>query len=175
MSRISNNNSSSNNSNSQACSSRSPSAIAFDDDIDSGSEKCGFVCHVLMVLLAVLYTAWISSFYYYVDSKQQQQQQAPTWTIVFPTAVVCLFFAAPVLYGSLNAMTATVTHFDSLCTIQDKYSEATSASSLSNQSNGLFHQNTENGDIIPEICDLDVAAINDLVWAGAATLSTSKD
>lgn len=29
----------------------SAAAVAFADDVDSGSEKCGFVCHVLVVLL----------------------------------------------------------------------------------------------------------------------------
>ena len=153
----------------KACS--SPSAIAFEDDIDSGPEKCGFVCHVLMVLFAVTYTAWISSFYYEnATANKQQQQQAPVWTIVFRTAVVCLFFAAPVLYGALNAMAAAPHSFDSLCTIQDKHSAETSSNDDKSFAGHLLCQNNENGEI-PEICDLDVAAINDLV-SGTALLAT---
>jgi hypothetical protein len=110
-----------------------------------------------------MYTAWILSFYY-VSYSSQQQLAAPAWTMVFPTAVVCLFFAAPILYGSLNAMTAANTaQFDSLCTVQDKYSKA--KPSFGKTARGFDQNNKNRSEDIPEICDLDVAVINDLIAA----------
>jgi hypothetical protein len=78
-------------------------------------EQCGFVIHVTVVLLSLSYTIWILQFYMdpYVagssgtpQTAPQQQQLSlspPAWTVVLPTLLVVLFWAAPVAYGFVNA------------------------------------------------------------------------
>jgi hypothetical protein len=164
---------------------RSPSEIAFEDDVDSGSEKCGFVCHVFVILLGIVYTVWIISFYctdflwlaknYGISDEEhppssiaKEPLSPPTWTSVLPAVAIGAFFAAPVLYGSMNAWHA-VPAPDAVSTVSDPSTlraprgsnvrhpvidgATTSCSSSSSSEND-----------IPQICDLDVADINDLVW-----------
>lgn len=141
--------------------SKSPSEIAFDDDLDSGPEKCGFVCHVLVSSLAVTYTAWIVSY-------AVSEEEAPAWTTILPAAAICLFFATPILYGATNAVAATPSAVDALETIQDRYT-VKPPRNASNSSHGYFRDPMESSSeintrsSISEICDIDVADINDLV------------
>ena len=111
--------------------------ICMDDEIfidvnqNSFEEQCGFVSHVIILLMSIYYTTWILSFYcvpipilqtnstvdwkqqamYLHSSKQQQQQQQqgpPLWTTILPLVVIFLFFLIPIVYGGCINRSAVV-------------------------------------------------------------------
>jgi len=126
----------------------SAAAVAFADDVDSGSEKCGFVCHVLVVLLAMMgvtsRTAWAvlwlngapndssgssnddgsgggSRLQEQDDHWRKSPPRGSSMMVVVPqTAIVCLFFAALVLHYVVTAWNCS-RRLDALETIQDEY------------------------------------------------------
>jgi len=63
----------------------------------NANEQCGFVLHVLTILLGIYYI-------YYTVDKEWRQEYNP---IPYYTAwAVVVFFAVPVAYAMLNARTA---------------------------------------------------------------------
>ena len=149
---------------------RSPAARAFaDDDADSGAEKCGFVCHVLIVLLGVMYTAFVLKVNYF--SSSDDNDVAPPrrhyWIRVVPTAIVCVFFAA-LLLSYVGIAFSSSSRLDALETIEDEYTTTKESLRVVQQedddtkSSGGGSEDDDEG--ISTICDLDVAVINDLVW-----------
>lgn len=145
-----------------------PASIAFADDADSGAEKCGFVCHVLVVLVTILYTAWI------VHAHFIGADGPPRWTRVTPAVVVCLFVAALVMYYVVNAFVICANKLDALETIRDEFSppaprldaKRTDPASVVSTKKAALQGKEVNGldEIVSRIFDLDVAEINDLVW-----------
>jgi hypothetical protein len=145
-----------------------PASIAFADDTDSGAEKCGFVCHVLVVLVAMTNTAWILHAHFIRDDGP------PRWTRVAPAVVVCLFVASLVMYYVINAFVVCANKLDALETIRDEFSppatrlgaKRTAPASVVSTKKVIFPGKEENDldEIISHIFDLDVAEINDLVW-----------
>lgn len=116
----------------------------------------------------------------------------PAWTSLVPTLAVGLFFSVPIVYTILNATSVAPVY--SLESIQDKYtvqsppprsiaptcareSETINVSYFRNPSDNqsgskilLDHTSYMNKNGIPEICDIDVANINNL-----ASLLLSRD
>jgi hypothetical protein len=166
-----------------------PTTACQNEDVDSGSEKCGFVCHAMVVLIAVTYTAWILLVVNNPSSGNQQPQYdaaydwtAATVTVTLPAMAICLFFAAPFVYASINAFAGAVANIDALETVYDTYTvqplprktwntnNSTNTDSVSTEDSCYFRNPLESNSSsnvsncsIPEICDLDVADINDLV------------
>jgi hypothetical protein len=189
---------------------------------NSFEEQCGFVLHVMIVLLSISYTTWILSFYscllpigqnstgdwklkavFLCAPKQQQQQQGPPpWTIILPLAVIFLFFLIPIVYGGCINRSAVVvkahqkqqslTILEDIHTIRPRYiSPKHTASSnneylddydatnyyqnpmawtppVRNETKSLKKKTTINNNgtcttTVPDICEIDVADINDLL------------
>jgi hypothetical protein len=185
-------------------------------------EQCGFVIHVTVVLLSLSYTIWILQFYMdpYVagssgtpQTAPQQQQLSlspPAWTVVLPTLLVVLFWAAPVAYGFVNAGQAAAAvsqkrqtlamtvlqdgttrvapplytavpkqrghktsdngHTNTMQEYLQRPLETVSAASATTTA-GSRHQGQE--DHLPDVCDIDVACINDWVWRYRDTTTTT--
>ena len=134
-----------------------------DDDEDafgSSTEKCGFVCHLITLLLAVVYTIYWCSF---VVATQEEGNTIPLWMSTLPATAVCLFYAAPLLYGVLNTtLVALPTH--SACW-QDAHSRpAPNEQPAATDDDDDDDDNNNNGGIL-EIYDIDVGVVNDSVWA----------
>jgi hypothetical protein len=149
--------------------SRTPASIAFADDADSEAEKCGFVCHVLVVLVAITYTVWILQAHFI------SADGPPRWTRVAPAIAVCLFVASLALYYVINAFVVCANKLDALETIRDEFSppstvrvgaQSTAPHSDASTKKAVVSGNDENDndEIVSHIFDLDVAEINDLVW-----------
>lgn len=130
---------------------QSAAEAAFAEDVDSKSERCGFVCHVIVVLTAITYTAFILHAHFF------SYGGPPRWTRVGPAIIACLFVAALVMYFVVNAFLST-NKLDALETIQDEFtSRAAPHASRSTAA-------TPQDDSISHIYDLDVAEVNDIVW-----------
>ena len=148
--------------------SRTPASMAFADDADSRSEKCGFICHVLIVLVSIIYTFWVLQAHW-----SGSDDSAPRWMRVAPAVVVCLFVAAQINYYVLNAFVVSTSQLDALETIQDEFSvrqtmrTAPGHVDLSKETVPMSNNNNNENDLdeaISQIFDVDVAEINDLVW-----------
>ena len=145
-----------------------PASIAFADDADSGAEKCGFVCHVLVVLVAILYTVWILHAHFI------RADGPPRWTRVAPAVVVCCFVAALVMYYVISAFVICTNKLDALETIRDEFSppvprlgaKRTGPAPVVSTKKAVWPGEAENDldEIVSHIFDLDVAEINDLAW-----------
>jgi PIG-P len=163
-------------------------AASFADDTNSSSERCGFVGHVMVLCLGALYTVYVARNTSVTSSSTAiwpETTTAPMWTMVLPVLAMVVFFLIPVTYGILNAALATPSRADALETIQDSFSvpapppPAPSTAVISGEKRNAttafalpqwyfrnaFQENwNEDGDgSLPEICDLDVAHVNDLV------------
>jgi len=132
---------------------KSPADTAFADDVDSKSERCGFVCHVMVVLIAFTYTAFI------LHANFISSSGPPRWTRVSPAIIACIFVAALVMYFVVNAFLST-NKLDALETIQDEFSSTAAVHAPNSTA-------PPPEDSISHIYDVDVAVINDLVWGKA--------
>jgi PIG-P len=121
---------------------------------DSPMEKCGFAVHVLVVPLGVLYLTWILASEETLEAWDITYYPPKSWSILIPTALLCLFVAAPILYFALNSMAAC--SIESIDSLTDDYTrrrqEPTTTAADASSS-------------VPDIYDIDVATINDLVSA----------
>jgi len=120
-------------------------------------EKCGFVCHILTMLLLILYLMRIWTPEETLDAWEITCFPPTSWSILFSTSLVGLFLATPVIYFACNAMAACP--IDSLDSITDDFSREQPANEKEERHN------------VPEIYDLDVATINDLL---SATIEKAK-
>jgi hypothetical protein len=86
----------------------------------NANANCGFLCHVVVILIGTVYVASI------LKLPEDAILKLPNWAIITPEAdrwsvtgsaiLIVLFFAAPVLYGVLNALSVPrVDAMESLC------------------------------------------------------------
>jgi hypothetical protein len=158
---------------------------SFADDPNSSSERCGFVGHVMVLCLGALFTVYVARNTSVASPSTAiwPVTTAPIWTMVLPILATVVFFLIPVTYGIINASLATPSRADALETIQDSFfvpappapltatDETRKATTTGISSvpqwffrNPLQENWNENGDgSLPEICDLDVAHVNDLL------------
>lgn len=97
-------------------------------------------------------------------SDPQAVEASAAWTTVLSMVAVCFFFAAPVVYGAINALLATPSRIDAVETIQDGYTVKPPRNI--NKDYSYFRNPMEScsdSSCLPEICDMDVADINDLL------------
>jgi len=130
-------------------SSRSPADVAFQGNVDSGSEKCGFVVHVLVVLTTTAYAGFLLH-----PQLVSQHGDTPIWTLILPVTIASLFIATLIsLYVIIvfsvssrpdAAETICCTATAKNIVLPTEQAEATGDDEISNT-----------------ICDLDVAVIND--------------
>jgi hypothetical protein len=102
------------------------------EEITKWEEQCGFVLHVMTILLAVFYTVHIIVHFSYPSRPILLPPPMldpllvfrPTpWTFVVPLVLIALFFVVPIVYGFINA-TKVITPergSSSLSIIQDQY------------------------------------------------------
>jgi PIG-P len=154
---------------------------AADEDISSPTERCAFVLHVMTAIVAVAYTAWVLLAWFGGGTAPP-----PSWlTHTIPTALVGLFFAAPILYAIQNSVIVAPAH--SIESLQDSVSAKQQNNLLSgpgttNGTSGRMRQQNDQHDGtapvdaksaqgLPKIVDLDVGEINDLCWKSMQTTS----
>ena len=132
----------------------------------SSAANCGFVFHVIVVLLAVSYVRHVFGPFQYellfhwewVDLKDSflngpdSDLEPPScdWSVTGSVIGVVLFFGAPMLYGALNAL--TVVSVESTESLMDSVSK----------SQGLPSNGSNTTHTVSEIYDVDVSVINDL-------------
>lgn len=157
-----------------------------DDKDDDDTDDPGFFCHFVVVILSVGYVVWIARGWFHerilplLPPSQQQQLSdtaaslsgpAATWTYVIPLTLVFLFYAMPMIYGSINALS---THApESIHVIWDHHHHkqripAATTATTSTSTSRSFHEQQA----MPEICDLDVSWINDLIWKTDPLIAT---
>ena len=181
-------------------------------DINHSSfeEQCGFVLHVMIVLVAVTYTTWILSFYclplpivqnatldgtrpaLWVYSSNKPTPGPPVWTIIIPLAVILLFFLIPIVYGGCINRSAVVASTknrqQSISILQDTHTirprYVSPKNAYDDYNATCYYQNpmswtparygknsfnidqgivTHATSTVPDICEIDVADINDLI------------
>lgn len=189
--------------------------ILLDMNPSSFEEQCGFVLHVMIVMLSMYYVSWILSFYSFlipnmngtisIDKNVKLQplllflsskhlNQPPLWTILLPITMIVLFFLIPIVYGACINRSVSVAMSNknrkSLSTIQDSHTirplyvspllNMTSSSLYEDKDDFIkyYHdpmswtpiqnEKSDNADIkftttVPDICDIDVADINNLL------------
>ena len=145
-------------------------------DMNRGSfeEQCGFVLHVMIVLLSLYYTGWILSFYTCILPKldgtietklhpwlllsQQHHYTPPIWTILLPITIIVLFFLIPIIYGAVInrsvVVAASQNKHQALFTVQDPHTirplygspfmGVTFSNKSGSLSSSLCHNNDEN-------------------------------
>jgi hypothetical protein len=158
-------------------------AASFADDPNSSSERCGFVGHVMVLFLGAICTAYAARNTSLPSSSTTiWPETAPIWTMVLPALAIVAFFLIPLTYGVINATLATPSRADALETIQDSFTvpappaptvspdEKRECATVITAPNNWYFRNpfqeswNEDGDgCLAEICDLDVAHVNDLV------------
>jgi hypothetical protein len=155
----------------------------------------------MIVALATSYTGWIivsiSAFHSESVTSESRGLLLPsTWSMHLPTVAALLFFLAPILYGLIN--TTLPPSVDAIESLQDRFSvrpprrkvylstrggecdniPCDTSSLLSYYQNPICDddgvENNEDYDRIPEICDLDVADINDLLCPAARNVLHSR-
>ena len=114
-------------------------------------EKCGFVFHILTVTLLILYLVWIWTSEESLEAWKSTYYPPKSWSILIPTSLVCLFLSVPIIYFACNAMAACPV--DSMDGLTDACSRQPPASEQ------------QESHSVPDIYDLDVATINDLLSA----------
>lgn len=155
-------------------------STAIVDDVDDNHDP-GFFCHFVVVILSVAYVVWIVRCWFHDTILLLLHQRMPVtapsasgngpttaavaaWTYVIPLTLVFIFYAAPMLYGAINALSAHAP--ESLHVILDQHPKqpfsTTTANSAANSSRSFKEHIQQQA--IPEICDLDVSWINDLIW-----------
>jgi len=131
-------------------SNRSPADVAFQGNVDSGSEKCGFVVHVLVVLTTSVYAGFLLH-----SQLVSQHDTTPTWTLMVPVTIACLFVATLISLFVIVVFSVSsrpdAAETTSCCTTIDKKHvlPAEAAEAIGDD------------EISNIICDLDVAVIND--------------
>ncbi|GAX21238.1 hypothetical protein FisN_23Lh186 [Fistulifera solaris] len=117
---------------------------------NASAANCGFVLHVSVLLVGGLYVLWISHLLedtvFYFDPTTFHQQGV--------ASLVVIFFATIVVYFVLNAF--SVPRIDSNDTITDDFAHPCRPELVISQ---------QYSKTLPSICDIDVAIINDMVWA----------
>jgi hypothetical protein len=155
-------------------------------------EKCGFLCHVLLLPLGFVYIAFIlrgmfldaaskniePSFF--GESRQENKDNGQGLLAVVPvigTVMVALFLATPITYFLLNHY--LVTGMPQAATTVTKTTPTgarrrTCTTTIS--TSGIITTTTTDGkdtgktsdSAIPDICDVDVAVINNLIYDATA-------
>lgn len=212
----SNNISSSSSSSSSALSSPSSSSSSalsspssnFNNENDGG--KCGFIFHVLVIILGLLYYSnikWnrnnniVTTKSYSNDVGKETSEVVDAddpndsriilldWSLIVPTIIVCVVVTILLSYGAMNIVYATPSNYTAIETIHDTYQliqqrqrkksagrrKIEESDSYSTKMYDDNHNNNDNNGkssaktnpiIIPDIIDLDVSFINDLVTFG---------
>jgi hypothetical protein len=124
---------------------------------DASMEQCGFVSHVLIVLLSIAYGLWIV-----VLDPESLDISRPT--MLLSVSLICLFLAIPILYCAMNVATTPSIH--SIHTITDSYSRPCPF--------GPDDTKDAVPGCTPEIGDIDVAAINDYLYSETVLTDEAK-
>jgi hypothetical protein len=136
-------------------------SLSRDDDEDlhpnPWEEPCGFVVHLFTLLAAVLYSIFIVHLYGSLTHSDVSLRDGgvsiPCWTWLIPLFLLILFFAVPIIYSLLNAVTVVSPHSGSLSILQDSYTflppfpsplqRLRSYPSKLNSSDPLFQENVQ--------------------------------
>jgi len=81
--------------------------------------KCGFACHFCMFPLGILYIVWLTATEESLEAWEITYYPPKSLAAILPTWFLCLFVAAPLLYGAVNVMSSPC--FDSVDTLRDKH------------------------------------------------------
>lgn len=128
-----------------------------ESEVGSPTERCGFVLHVIVAVVSVIYTGWVLL----VFGGWGEDPPSRMFSHILPTTAVSLFFAAPILYAISNAsIVATPQSIESL---EDSVTEKQKRSSSKTGTTERNHVRNQ-ASSLPDIVDLDVKEINDLWW-----------
>jgi phosphatidylinositol glycan class P protein len=86
---------------------------------ESSRDNCGFVSHVLLCLLSLVYLLWVWVPDETLQAADITYYPEKSWAITVPMTLIGLFVATPVAYAFVN--TLSVPSVDSMDTIVDKY------------------------------------------------------
>ena len=79
-----------------------------------------------------------------------------SWAIYIPTALLCAFFSAPLIYAVINVVSTP--KLDSIDTIWDDHSRV--ATGIDGRTLMMDCDGNDENSTIPSICDIDVGVIN---------------